>query len=127
MKTQFRNFKDARKFTQSLGLKRKDDWMAYCKSGNKPNDIPAGPSSLYQKKWKGWGDFLGTGKLGPRDKRKHYLSFKDAKKFVRKLKLKNREGWRKYSKSNERPIFIPASPEKIYKKEWITMGASPGG
>ena len=48
---QWRPFKEAREFVRSLGLKGYDDWYVYCKSGNKPDDIPSNPSSIY-KEWK---------------------------------------------------------------------------
>jgi len=119
---QYLKFNDAQKYVHSLKLKTGKEWTAYCKSGNKPDDIPASPEKTYKKQWISLGDWLGTGKLGPKEKRKQYLSFQESRKFIRKLKLKNRVAWRKYSKSNQRPIFIPSSPEKIYKKEWINMG-----
>ena len=52
MKKQFRDFESAREFIQSLGLKSGKYWMAYCKSGNKPDDIPAYPNLFYEKEWK---------------------------------------------------------------------------
>ena len=51
MKKQFRDFESAREFVRSLGLKSQKEWMEYCKSGNKPDDIPAAPWSTY-KEWK---------------------------------------------------------------------------
>ena len=54
--------------------------------------------------------------------KKQFRSFEDARKFVHSLKLKNREEWRKYSKSGKKPEDIPTNPDKIYKKEWISSG-----
>ena len=51
MTKQFRDFESAREFARSLNLKGDKDWRAYCKSGNKPDDIPADPSTVY-KEWK---------------------------------------------------------------------------
>ncbi len=48
--------------------------------------------------------------------------FVEARKFVRKLKLKNAGEWEQYSKSGERPDDIPSSPRHTYKKEWTTWG-----
>jgi len=47
----FRPFKEAREFVRSLGLKSKKEWSDYCKSGNKPDDIPSAPWNTY-KEWK---------------------------------------------------------------------------
>ena len=47
-----------------LGLKSRDEWRAYCKSGKKPADIPAIPNQTYADAgWAGLGDWLGTGTL----------------------------------------------------------------
>ena len=46
----FRPFKEAREFVRSLGLKNNREWKEYCKSGNKPEDIPSAPWNTY-KEW----------------------------------------------------------------------------
>ena len=51
MKKQFRDFEGAREFVRSLGLKSGTEWREYCKSGKKPDDIPAAPWRVY-KEWK---------------------------------------------------------------------------
>ena len=48
---QYRSFAEAREFVRSLGLKNQKEWWEYCKSGNKPDDIPANPWTTY-KEWK---------------------------------------------------------------------------
>jgi len=55
--------------------------------------------------------------------KKEYRSFEDARKFVRKLKLKLRNDWLEYAKSVKRPKDIPSNPNTIYKnKGWVSMG-----
>ena len=45
----------------ALNLKSGKEWSAYCRSGQKPNDIPAGPAHAYADNgWGGWGDWLGA-------------------------------------------------------------------
>lgn len=39
----FRPFAQARTFVRSLNFKTQDEWNAYCKSGQKPADIPSNP------------------------------------------------------------------------------------
>ena len=45
----FRDFKEAREYARILGLKRQYEWKAYCKSGDKPDDIPERPWEIYEK------------------------------------------------------------------------------
>ena len=51
MAKQFRDFESAREFVRKLGLKNKPEWQEYCKSGDKPDDIPSDPWIVY-KEWK---------------------------------------------------------------------------
>lgn len=51
-----------------------------------------------------------------------FLSFEEAREFVRKLNLKNQKEWQRYSKSGKRPIDIPGRPSKVYKgKGWKNL------
>ena len=113
---QYRPFKEAREFVRSLGLKNNREWKEYCKSGNKPDDIPANPNQTYKKDFKGVGDWLGTGTVATQDKT--YRSFTEAREFARSLGLKNQEEWREYCRSGNKPEDIPASPAELYKKQW---------
>jgi len=96
----FRSFSDANKFAQSLKISSQKKWAEYCNSGTKPSDIPSVPRITYKTKWKGWGDWLGTGYVSTRDRAKR--NFKDARNFVHSLKLKNGKEWRTYCKSGKK-------------------------
>ena len=54
--------------------------------------------------------------------KKKFRSFSEARKFVRSLQLKNVDAWYKFTKSDDRPVDIPAKPSRTYKKEWIGWG-----
>jgi hypothetical protein len=42
-------------------LKSANEYRAYCKSGNKPDDIPTHPHIIYADSgWISWGDWLGN-------------------------------------------------------------------
>ena len=105
-------FKDARTFVHLLNYTSNLEWREYCKSGKKPDNIPSSPNNTYKNSgWISWSDFLGT-KLGFNGK---YLSFKDARNFVHKLKLKSYEDFVKFYKSKGRPYNIPTAPDREYK------------
>ena len=115
-------FIQAREFVRKLGLKGQKDWQEnYLKSGNKPDNIPASPQSVYKKEWKGWGDWVGSGRIS--QKNRVYQKFEDARKYVRKLKLASYTEWIEYRKSDKRPTDIPSMPERVYKnKGWRGYG-----
>lgn len=55
-------FANAKEFIHTLSLKTIAEWYAYCKSGDKPDDIPSCPYKVY-KEWSGWADWFGTEKI----------------------------------------------------------------
>jgi hypothetical protein len=119
---QYRDFKKARAFARNLGLKSRDEWFDYCKSGKKPADIPTNPHTVYvEAGWSDTGDWLGTGTIAPR--LREYRSFKEARTFVRGLGLKSQTEWRGYCKSGKKPTDIPAHPDRTYAEDgWVGMG-----
>jgi hypothetical protein len=117
----YRSFKLAREYAQSLGLKSNTEWENYCKTAKLPKDIPTDPNRVYKKEWKGWGDWVGTGRIA--DKHRTFRSFQDARAFVHTLKLKSNTEWENYCKTAKLPKDIPTHPERQYKdKCWINWG-----
>ncbi|RZD42617.1 MAG: hypothetical protein CXT78_09225, partial [Thaumarchaeota archaeon] len=114
----FRDFESAREFVRKLKLKNTTEWQEYCKSGNKPDDIPSSPNTTYKKDFKGYGDWLGTGTVHT----KQWRSFTDAREFARALNLKGNQEWREYCKSGNKPDDIPANPNTTYKKDFKGFG-----
>jgi hypothetical protein len=55
----FRPFLEARKFAHELGLKNREQWKEFCKSGKKPSDVPNYPNDAFKNEWKSWSDWLG--------------------------------------------------------------------
>ena len=54
---------------------------------------------------------------------KKFISFEEARSFVRKLGLNGEHQWREYCKSGKKPNNIPYHPERSYKnKGWISFG-----
>lgn len=117
---EYRPFEEAREFVRGLGLKNQNEWQEYCVSGEKPKDIPSGPSEVYRKSgWAGYGDFLGTGNV-PFHTRT-FMPFEEAREFVRSLGLKNENEWKEYCKSGEKPYNLPSRPQIKYENDgWIS-------
>jgi len=118
--SRWRAFADARAFVRTLGLKSQRDWQSYAKSADRPTDIPSTPASAYRSEFQGYGDWLGTGNVAPKDQR--FRPFAEAREFARALGLKNQEEWAVYAKSAARPSNIPASPRGTYGAEFKGFG-----
>jgi hypothetical protein len=112
----FRSYEDAQKYAQSLKLKSLKEWSLHLKKKNYPKDMPSNPQKIYKKKWKSWGDFLGTGRVSNR--LKLFRPFVEAKKYAQSLKLKGQSGWFLHTKSKNFPQDLPYGASSVYKKEW---------
>jgi hypothetical protein len=117
-----RSFREARSLVRSLGLRNKDEWVKWCKSDARPEDIPASPHAVYKGKgWAGWGDWLGTDRIP--NQNRVWRSFEEARAFVRSLRLQNQADWIAWAKSEACPDDIPAKPRNVYKDAgWVSMG-----
>lgn len=125
-------FAQARAFVRTLGLRGKTEWEAYRRGslarekGLKPEMIPAAPDTVYANRWVGWGDWLGTGTIAPKNRR--YKSFEKARSFVRALNLGGSGEWFRWSRGDwpekgKRPLDIPSAPWDVYRnKGWRSMG-----
>ena len=98
-------------------------WKEYCKSGNKPRDIPSHPDYVYKNEgWKGVKNWLGTENKKPASRHDKYRPFVDAREFAHKIGIKSQNEWHhSYCKSSKKPSDIPSSPAHQYKNEWIGM------
>lgn len=94
-------------------------WRENAKSKLIPERIPNKPDRYYKKTgdWISWGDFLGTGVMAPN--KIIFLDFKEAKKYIHKLKIKNNKEWRQYCNFGTKPKSIPFNPPVTYKNDWI--------
>ena len=118
----FLPFQEALLYVRSLNLKKNKEWVAWCKTGFRPANIPSNPHQTYQHEgWQGYGHWLGTsnlvgGKLA-------FLPFKKALLYARTLKLKSYKQWQDWAKTSARPTNIPSNPYATYKDEgWQCCG-----
>jgi exonuclease I len=128
----YRDYTSAREFARKLGLKTRTDWNSYCKGlhtelPSLPQDISKNPNQTYlHKGWNGWAEWLGTDFV--HHTKKSLLSFEEARKFVRTLRLSSREDWQAYCKGKvpgkpPKPDNVPANPSNSYKdKGWNGWG-----
>jgi len=115
-------FNEARKYVQDIGLSSTGEWKKWSKGKLKgktkrPNFIPSNPDVVYKSKgWKSWSNWIGT------ERNIDYLTFNEARTYVRNLRLKNFEEWKNYYQKKieglEKPENIPWNPQSVYKDEW---------
>lgn len=112
-RTPWLSFEDARALVHTQRFSNIAQWNSWCKSGNKPVNIPASPKITYKNKWGGWGDWLGN--------RVEWLCFDDARRIVHTFNLRSYEDWLLFCTSKQRkPTNIPFEPKKIYRDRWIS-------
>lgn len=109
------SFEEAKQIVRNLGIKSSKEWFNLCRSGKQPYNVPISLHTYYRHKgWRGWKDFLGKNHL------QYFLSFEEAKSFVKKLNLTSVE-WMKYRVSDKKPDNIPTNPNQTYKNTgWIS-------
>lgn len=120
----FYSFEEARTYVRGLNLNSRTEWNVYTNENCESiysHRIPKDPPTYYREEWEGWGDWLGSGNLSPKDRK--FRPFKDAREFVRSLKFSTFKDWKSYCKSGDRPFDIPSNPNKAYRlKGWISFG-----
>ena len=109
---QWRDFNEAKRFVHKLQLKSLTEWREYCASGNRPEDIPSNPNSVYPE-YTSAGDWLGTGTI--RTDLKVFRGFAEARNYVQSQGLRSQAHWNQWKKQGNRPADIPSNPDKTYR------------
>ena len=132
-KLSWRPFEAAREYARGLRLNGDEEWRAYCAGkmpdkGMLPADIPSNPNYTYRGNgWISIGDWLGTYSVA--SYKIQWRPFSEARKYVRKLGLKNFNEWVSYTQGKmpeigKLPKDIPVGPYRVYghNGEWKGMG-----
>ena len=115
-KIKYKSFLEAKSFVRKLKIKNSIEWRVFCKSGRKPIDIPSDLENIYKSEgWKGFEDFFGEVES--------FITYQEAKIFVKNLKIKSQKEWYQYCKSGKKPKNLPHSIDRAYKeKGWVSWG-----
>jgi hypothetical protein len=114
----FLKYTEARKKIRVLKFTSISEFKRYYKNNNFDGLVPSNPNTTYKNKgWKGWSDFLGTEIISTNDK--IYMTYDEAKKYVKSLGLKSSSDWNNYKKNNLLNPNIPRGPREVYhNKGW---------
>jgi len=105
-------FKVAREKVRLLKLNSTEDWLHFWKR-EKPIGIPRNPNKVYKEEWLGMGDWLGTFTIQTGQRK--YLTYSNAKKYLKPLKINSVNEYRSYIRRNHID-FLPAAPNIVYKE-----------
>jgi hypothetical protein len=116
------SYVDAKKYISKLGIKFKSikEYSDYVRKNN-IECLPIDPKGKYKKTgdWISFSDYLGTDVTA--NQNKNFWSYTQAKNFLKKLKLKNREEFNIYKKSGKKPKEL-ANDKCVYGNEWKGWG-----
>ena len=120
---QFLQFMKALLYARSLNLKSEKEYRAWCKTDERPANMPSHPDVSYKHEgWQGYGHWLGTGNAGVK-KDQQFLPFKEALLHARSWKLESKSEWEAWAKSGARPANIPSAPNQVYTHDgWQGYG-----
>ena len=110
-------------YARSLNLKSQKEWYAWCKLGQRPENVPYKPEKIYAGiGWSGWGSFLGTGNI--KSSKRTFRSFDACRTYARSLELTSNEAWKAWRKvPGRRPADVPSNPGRTYKDAgWTNWG-----
>lgn len=112
---EYMEYEEAESFVQKLNFKSVSEFRKYCKSVERPNNLPTNPEKAYKNN--GWVDFFQF--LGK--EKNTFMQYEEAKVIVGQLGLITLGEFSEYLRNNELPDGIPRSPEHFYKKDgsWI--------
>src|SRR5271157_318323 len=118
----FVSYEEAKATVKQRGIRTQKEYQK-CKD----SDLPSHPQQAYKEQWRGWGEYLGTGRVANQNKRQAlYLPFKQAREIVRSQGFHSKEeltAWK------NRPVTVPATPNRVYEKsgwrgygDWLGTG-----
>ena len=111
----FYNYEQAKKYMLTQNLSNEKDFRKW--RVNKPDFIPSNPNRTYRNRgWVSFSDFLKNEISIPNNR--EFRPYKEVKKFVQSIGIKNSRDWYDYIENNKLPIDIPKTLEYVYENEW---------
>jgi hypothetical protein len=112
-------YNEMKEIIQNYNIKSKTDFLKFTKSETFPKNLPKHPNSYFKDNWISWGDFLGTNRIQDNKLIEKYISYEEAKLYIKNMNINSIREWR--LNINSIPEFIPNRPERFYKNRgWIS-------
>lgn len=112
-------YEEASNFAKKLNIRSGNAWRKMHKDGLLPN-LPSCPAGSYGSLFKGWGEFLGTGRFIR--KNENLVSYAEASAWAKRKRVASAPQWWELAKDGKIPPNIPASPSYAYKQEFKENG-----
>ena len=111
----FLPLKEAKELVNRLGISSQQEYRSVIKSNPElQGKLSLNPHRTYKNKgWKGFGDYLGTGRMQTGSI--EYVSYVKARAFAQSFKFKNQKEWFAFAKTPSKPKDIPAGVANVYK------------
>lgn len=105
-------------------VKSNSQYQQFSRASNFPSFLPKYPCKHFKStdEWVSWGDFLSTGRIQDNKKAIKYLSYTEAKQYLKPIKILTKKEYIKYL-SDKSIDFLPKKPERFYgKRGWEGYG-----
>jgi len=118
---EFLTYEKCQEFLLNAGIDSKEKFEEWRKA-RLNHLVPTRPDKTYKSQWKSWGEFFKTNRVSDLKKHDSFLSYNEAKEFLKQFNFKNEEEFYDWAKTSSRPVNIPASPRKTYGRNFVSMG-----
>jgi len=115
-----RPYAEAKALARSMAFSSREEYCRWALSADCPQDMPLRPERVYQGQgWEGYAAFLGRDAVAGRTPRRAPRPYPQAEAFVHEFRFTDVSQYRVWAYSEDRPLDIPATPDKVYKdKGW---------
>lgn len=108
----FLPFEEAREYMWELNFLSTPEYNQWLKTKKRPKFIPDNPNTVYEDDWISMRNYIGN----------DWLTYDEAKAYMieDESHIKTSTQYKKWSKTNERPVILPSAPQSFYREEWVS-------
>lgn len=106
------SYKQLKGMIRKLGIRTQTEYKAALKEGQFGKHAPTNIEVFYENEFEGWDALLCAHST--------FLPFEEARALARSFALKTSYEWVKFSREGNRPINIPAWPQRVYEDKFVS-------